>query len=131
MPVDLPPPPEAELEQALLPGAAITQEIRAAALPVFQAGEASWYTNRTRKLNRRMADGTLFNAKELVAAHRIIPFGTRVLVTNVENGESVEVVIRDRGPHRRGRIIDVSEAAAVALGFKHLGTAKVELRVLP
>jgi rare lipoprotein A len=67
---------------------------------------------------------------ELTAAHRTLPFGTRVRVTNLENGRHVVVRINDRGPFRKGRVIDVSYAAARKLGLVHSGVAKVRVEVL-
>ncbi len=65
------------------------------------------------------------NAAKLTAAHRSLPFGTRVLVTNKRNGKSVVVRINDRGPFIRGRVIDVSKAAAKDIGMVSSGTAQV------
>jgi len=66
----------------------------------------------------------------LIAAHRTLPFGTRLLVTNLGNGRSVTVVVVDRGPFIRNRIIDVSTGAADALGFRSAGLAVVRIGVL-
>lgn len=73
------------------------------------------------------ADGEHFDAKDFTAAHRSLPFGTMVRVTNLANGETVKVEINDRGPHVRGRIIDLSSAAASVLGIKKDGVARVRL----
>lgn len=67
---------------------------------------------------------------QLTAAHRTLPMNTRVLVTNLKNGRSVEVRINDRGPHVAGRIIDLSFGAARQLGFTSAGTIPVRIRVL-
>src|SRR5689334_20964161 len=72
-----------------------------------QVGHASWY-----QLRSRTASGELMSASEMTAAHRSLPFGTRVLVENLSNGKSVTVRINDRGPFVKGRVIDVSRAAA-------------------
>jgi peptidoglycan lytic transglycosylase len=93
--------------------AAIHFDLAQAAAPP-QSGIASIYSGR------RTASGERMNPKALTAAHRKLPFGTRVLVTNKKNGQSVEVTINDRGPYIRGRIIDLSPAAARALGFSGL-----------
>ena len=82
-----------------------------------QLGVASVYFFNT---GSRMANGERFNPNALTAAHRTLPFGTNVLVTNKKNGRSVAVTITDRGPFLRGRIIDVSPAAARELGFSGL-----------
>lgn len=81
-----------------------------------QAGMASVYGYQ----GGRTASGQVANPRRLTAAHRSLPFGTRVRVTNRRNGRSVVVRINDRGPFIRGRIIDVTPAAAQALGFSGL-----------
>jgi rare lipoprotein A len=100
----------------------------AALLPIDQAkadqlGHASWYSlpaNTT-------ANGEQMDPNELTAAHRSLPFGTRVLVENLSNGQSVVVRINDRGPFIGGRIIDLSKAAAASIGMINAGTAKVRV----
>ena len=74
---------------------------------------------------RRTANGERFNTHELTAAHRSLPFGTRVRVTNKTNGRSVVVRINDRGPYAGGRVIDLSNASAQAIGVS--GVAKVSV----
>ncbi|HEU4732269.1 MAG TPA: septal ring lytic transglycosylase RlpA family protein [Kofleriaceae bacterium] len=76
------------------------------------------------------ASGERFDKRQLTAAHRTLPFGTRVRVTNTRNGRSVEVRINDRGPYGRGRIIDVSEAAARRLGMIDAGVVPVIVEVV-
>ena len=88
-------------------------------------GLASFYSHGT-----RTASGEKFNAGELTAAHRTLPFGTRVRVTNVATGQSVTVRVNDRGPFINGRVIDVSHAAAQSLGMVGQGVAKVKLDVV-
>jgi rare lipoprotein A len=78
---------------------------------------------------RRTASGEAFDMRAMTAAHRTLPFGTRVRVTNLENGRQAVVRINDRGPFREGRIIDVSYAAARALGLIGPGIARVRLDV--
>jgi rare lipoprotein A len=73
----------------------------------------------------RTSSGEVSGPHDLTAAHRTLPFGTKVLVTNTRNGRSVTVRINDRGPYGRGRIIDVSHAAARELQMINSGTAKV------
>ena len=90
-----------------------------------QVGHASWYALRS-----RTANGEMMNPSALTAAHRSLPFGTRVLVENLSNGRSVVVRINDRGPFVRGRIVDLSLAAAKALGMAKDGVARVRLRQL-
>jgi len=87
-----------------------------------QCGRASWYTMGT-----KTASGERMNANILAAAHRTLPFGTRV---RVDNGRSVVVRINDRGPYAGGRIIDVTKGAAVQLGMVDSGTARVRLTAL-
>jgi rare lipoprotein A len=76
------------------------------------------------------ASGERFDRRKLTAAHRTLPLGTWVRVTNTRNGRSVEVRINDRGPYGRGRIIDVSEAAARQLGMLDAGVVPVTVEVL-
>lgn len=91
-------------------------------------GMASYYGDHFN--GRRTASGERFDQGELTAAHRTLEFGTRVLVTNKINGRSVEVTINDRGPHARGRTIDLSKEAAREIGLLGHGVAPVEMRVL-
>src|SRR3989442_15667615 len=77
------------------------------------------------------ASGEAYDERRLTAAHRTLAFGTRVRVTNLANGRSVIVTITDRGPFRRGRIIDVSRRAATELCFLAQGTTRVRVTVLP
>lgn len=93
-----------------------------------QYGIASWYGSRDQ--GRLMACGEPFDEHEMTAAHRTLPLGTRVRVTNLRNGRSVVVKIKDRGPGVRGRVIDVSRAAARKLRFTGRGLAPVKIRVL-
>ena len=88
-----------------------------------QLGHASWYSLPSNKT----ANGERMNPNELTAAHRSLPFGTRVLVENLSNGRSVVVRINDRGPFIGGRIIDLSKAAAASIGMINAGTAKVRV----
>ncbi len=85
-------------------------------------GNASWYALRS-----MTASGERMDPNALTAAHRTLPFGTKVRVKNLGNGRSVTVRINDRGPFTGGRIIDVSKAAAARLGMISSGTAKVSI----
>ncbi len=85
-----------------------------------QCGKASWY-----KLGGTTASGERANPNGLTAAHRTLPFGTLVDVTNLANGKSVTVRINDRGPYAKGRVIDVTYAAARELGFLSKGVTRV------
>jgi rare lipoprotein A len=93
-----------------------------------QTGEASWYGEPHH--GRTTASGEAFDMNQLTAAHRTLPLGTRVLVTNLKNGRAVEVRINDRGPSVEGRIIDLSFAAAKELGAVPSGTIPVRIRVI-
>lgn len=88
-------------------------------------GRASWYGARFH--GRRTSSGERFDMNDLTAAHGTLRFGTRVRVRNVANGREVVVRINDRGPRARNRIIDLSKAAAAALGFLQAGEAPVVL----
>ena len=91
-------------------------------------GYASWYGHPYH--GRPTASGEIYNMYDLTAAHRTMPFGTRVKVINLENGRLVRVRINDRGPFAEGRIIDLSYAAAKAIQMVGPGTALVGLSVL-
>lgn len=95
---------------------------------VDEFGTASWYGPRFH--GKKTANGEVFNQNKLTAAHRTLPLGTTVEVTNVTNGKSVEVKINDRGPYVTGRVIDLSRAAAIRLGMKDAGVARVQIEVL-
>jgi rare lipoprotein A len=88
-------------------------------------GIASFYTEGT-----QTASGEKFDTNELTAAHPTLPFGTKLRVTNVANGQSVTVRINDRGPYVPGRVVDVSYSAARTLGMVGGGVAKVKLDVV-
>lgn len=109
-------------------GCAITgPRPRAAALTEY-TGMASYVTSRYD--GRITASGARYDERQLTAAHRTLPFGARVRVTNLANGRSVVVTIVDRGPFRSGRVIDVSKRVASELGFVREGLARVRLDVL-
>ena len=91
-------------------------------------GLASWYGQRHQ--GHATASGEIYDTNKLTAAHRTLPFGTRLRVTNVENGRSVVVRVNDRGPWVKDRVLDVSMAAARALGMIGDGVARVEIVVL-
>ncbi len=91
-------------------------------------GAASWYGGKFH--GRRTANGERFDMHQLTAAHRSLPFGTKVRVTNQRNGQSVVVRINDRGPFSGGRIIDLSRSAASKIGMVNSGVAPVQLEVV-
>lgn len=94
--------------------------------PIFANGNASWYGPGFH--GKKTASGQKFNTHSLTAAHKTLPFGTRVKVTNKINGKSVVVSINDRGPYVHGRVIDLSKAAAQKIGMS--GVGNVSLNVL-
>ncbi len=93
-----------------------------------EVGYASYYGSEFQ--GRPTASGQRYDERRLTAAHRVLPFGTRVRVTNLGNGRSAIVTITDRGPVPRDRVIDVSRRVARKLGFERAGTARVRIRVL-
>ncbi|MCB1429002.1 MAG: septal ring lytic transglycosylase RlpA family protein [Nitratireductor sp.] len=90
-----------------------------------QCGKASWYA-----LSSKTASGEPMRADKLTAAHKKLPFGTRLKVVNKRNGKAVVVRINDRGPFVKGRILDLSKAAARELGFIGAGHTEVCMQVL-
>lgn len=108
---------------AATPPPAASRPGRSAAL--LGQGLASWYGGKFH--GRRTASGERFDRHALTAAHRTLPFGTRVRVRSLATGQEVVVRINDRGPHKPSRIIDLSEAAITALGVRHRGVTAVEL----
>ena len=88
-----------------------------------QCGGASWYGPGFH--GKKAASGERFNENAMTAAHKTLPFGTVVSVKDQRTGKSIKVTINDRGPFHRGRIIDLSKAAATKLGFRNAGTTKV------
>jgi rare lipoprotein A len=98
--------------------------------PAFPAefGIASWYGEKFH--GRRTSNGEIFDMRKLTCAHKSLPFGTILLVTNLDNDKSVLVKVNDRGPFVRGRIIDLSKAAAIEIGLLKTGTARVKIEIL-
>lgn len=96
--------------------------------PVSQTGIASWYGPGFQA--KATASTAIYDQNELTAAHPTLPLGSLVLVTNLENGNSTEVIINDRGPFAKGRIIDLSFAAGKVLGMIRPGTVPVRLEVI-
>jgi rare lipoprotein A len=97
-------------------------------LTFVQTGIASWYGREEQ--GKPTADGETFDRHEMTAASRKLPFNTIVRVTNEENGRSVQVRINDRGPFVKGRVLDLSEAAADTLDMKSSGTAPVKIQIV-
>jgi rare lipoprotein A len=127
-PVSLPAtqPPVAQVP-VLPPAPSSAQNVGAAPTPspVIDRGLASWYGRPFH--GRRTASGERYDMHELTAAHRTLPFGTRLRVRSVHTGREVVVRINDRGPFKRTRIIDLSQAAFAALGHRGRGVTQVEL----
>ena len=93
-----------------------------------QSGIASYYADQFH--GRKTASGETFDQRKLTAAHRTLPFGTAVRVTNVGNGKSVTVRVNDRGPFVKGRVIDLSRAAAEKIGLVRAGLAEVKIELI-
>ena len=91
-----------------------------------ETGYASFYADKFE--GRKTANGEIFNQSKLTAAHKKLPFGTQVMVTNLANGRSVQVRINDRGPFVSGRIIDLTKAAAKEIDMLGAGVARVRIR---
>ena len=130
-----PPPPIPQVKPAPAPAPAETTaedekiEVPSGAKPIFEeTGTASWYGAPYH--NRRGSNGEVYNMHAMTAAHRTLPLGSIVRVTNVKTGNSAVVRITDRGPFVEGRIVDLSLAAAKAIDVYLPGTAKVRLEVL-
>jgi rare lipoprotein A len=104
-----------------VPGDAGTREI-------FERGGASWYGIQFHQ--RKTANGERFDMTAMTAAHKTLPFNTRVCVRSLVNGKEIMVRINDRGPYASGRIIDLSQAAAEALGMLGLGIKQVALSIM-
>jgi peptidoglycan lytic transglycosylase len=104
-------------------------ESEAGADPAYvEVGKASWYGREFQ--GRRTATGERYDRRRLTAAHPTLPLDTVVKVTNLRNGRSVEVRVNDRGPHHKGRVIDLSAKAAEELGMKARGVALVKIEIL-
>ena len=93
-----------------------------------EVGIASYYADKF--VGRTTASGEKYTHHKLTAAHKTLPFGTKVLVTNFDNGKTVVVIINDRGPFVKGRIIDLSKSAARKLDFLQKGLTKVSVKVI-
>ncbi|RFS23404.1 septal ring lytic transglycosylase RlpA family protein [Chitinophaga silvatica] len=93
---------------------------------ITETGKASYYANSFD--GKKTASGEIFRQRRLTAAHKSLPFGTKVTVINVANGKSVRVIVNDRGPFVAGRIIDLSSKAAQRIGMLNTGVANVEIK---
>jgi rare lipoprotein A len=125
------PPPDETARQAPPPSARVAPPAPRACTPTrtfLQEGTASWYGRPYH--GRQTASGQIYNMHNFTAAHRNLPFGSRIRVTNLRNGRSVLLTVNDRGPFIRGRIVDVSYRAARALNFVRAGLVPVRLERL-
>lgn len=93
----------------------------------FQSGTASWYGKKFH--GRPTASGEIFDMYKISAAHKTIPLGTYILVVNKMNGKKIKVKVNDRGPFVKGRVLDLSYAAAKKLGYSELGLTEVDIYV--
>jgi len=93
-----------------------------------QEGKASYYSNKFQ--GKKMANGQPYRKGKLTAAHKTLPFGTKIKVTNQQNGKTVKVKITDRGPHVKGRIVDLSLKAARRVDLVKAGVAPVKVKVI-
>ncbi|WP_072052970.1 septal ring lytic transglycosylase RlpA family protein [Hymenobacter terrenus] len=93
-----------------------------------QSGQGSYYADKF--AGRATASGAPYRPGKMTAAHNTLPFGTRIKVTNVRNGKSVKVTVNDRGPHVKGRIVDVSRKAARQLNLVDAGVVPVQIKVI-
>jgi rare lipoprotein A (peptidoglycan hydrolase) len=114
---------------ACLAAASGFAQAKSAVQPTPDTGVASWYGADFQ--GRRTSNGEAYDKEKLSCAHRTLPFGSFVLVRNLDNGSSVVVRVNDRGPFAKDRIIDLSEEAARIIGMIPTGTARVSLAVIP
>jgi rare lipoprotein A len=106
----------------------VTPKVPAKILPVSETGKTSWYGPRFH--GRKTANGETFNKNAMTAAHKFLPFGTEIEVTDITTKRSVRVRINDRGPFKPGRILDLSQAAASSLGIVERGVVNIQIRVI-
>jgi len=92
------------------------------------SGIVSWYADKFH--GKKTSSGELYDKEELTAAHKTLPFGTKVKVTNTRNGKSVIVKVNDRGPHTKSRLMDLSRAAFSSIGSTSSGTLNVEMEII-
>lgn len=113
---------------AVQPVAASNHGVSTVAHGYTEKGLAAVYTSRLH--GRRTASGAIFDQRKLTTAHKTLPFGTRVRLTNLRNRKRVVVLVNDRGPVQPGRIVDISHRAAQALGAKKVDIFAVKLEVV-
>ncbi|MCH5600440.1 septal ring lytic transglycosylase RlpA family protein [Niabella ginsengisoli] len=93
---------------------------------ITETGKASFYADKF--VGRKTASGAVFKQSKMTAAHKTLPFGTKVKVTNLNNGKKIKVLINDRGPFVEGRIIDLTKKAAKRLDMVNAGVANVAIK---
>jgi len=118
----------AHFRYLLLLGAFLLAGCGASRNAFTQSGQASYYADKFR--GKKTASGSTYRPGKRTAAHNTLPFGTIVRVTNPRNHRSVKVKITDRGPHAKGRIIDLSRKAAHKIGLVQAGVAPVQIKVV-
>lgn len=106
----------------------LTTPVHADEQSIYQTGIASYYS--TSFDGHKTASGEIFNSNKLTCAHRKLPDGTIIRVTNLSNGKDIIVRVNDNGPHIKGRILDLSKRAAIKLGMIKSGTAKVSIEII-
>jgi len=121
-------PPPAPVPMALPALPPVPTPVCVETVTYTEQGRASWYGAEHQ--GQRTASGQRFDMNRLTAAHRQLPFGTRLAVTNLTNGRTVTVVVNDRGPYSGRRIVDLSRQAADDLGFVRQGVATVRIAAL-
>lgn len=113
---------------ALLGAASLLSACSGGKSAFTQSGQGSYYADKFE--GRKTASGTRYRASKLTAAHNTLPFGTVIRVTNQRTHRSVKVKVTDRGPHVKGRIVDLSRKAARRIGLVDAGVAPVQLKVV-
>ena len=111
--------------QGQKPAASASVEADTAKWKLYETGDATYYSARTH--GRMMASGERYDKNGLFCAHKKLPFGTKIRVVNKKNGKEVIVVVKDRGPFAKGRVIDLSNKAAEAIDMLRAGVVPVEL----
>lgn len=117
------------LASFLMSGCSSVQQKKDLGLSAYtETGKASYYADKHQSM--KTANGEIYDHKLSTAAHKTLPFGTKVKVTNIENGKSVVVKINDRGPFIKGRIIDLSRSAFNSIASKSSGVIDVKIEVV-
>ncbi len=111
------------MNKKLVVVASVVAVLASPSVALAQCGSASWYGPGFH--GKKSASGQTFNQNAMTAAHKSLPFGTKLRVVDQRTGKAVLVTINDRGPYAKGRIIDLSKAAATKLGFRNAGHTKV------